>query len=219
MTTNVPDQWLTPKQIRERLKISDSTLRRWANENRVSYITPVSSHRLYNINAILKISSDESAGINQRQEICYCRVSSAKQSNDLVRQKKLMQQQFPSFTIVTDIGSGLNWKRSGFSKLVVDAINGKIKTIAVAHRDRLCRFGFELLELIFSKCGVKLVVLDRSEQSSPSGELAEDLLAIIHVFNCRQMGKRRYSKKSNVESGEDKTTDTTEEQKEEATEN
>lgn len=189
--------WVTPKQIREKLGVCDATLRRWANNHQVDYITPVSNHRLYNINTILKLSSNidiqRDVHVDTKREYCYCRVSSTKQQNDLDRQKIYMQQQFPAFTVVSDVGSGINWKRPMLRKLVAESINGKVKTIVVAHRDRLCRFGFELLEHVFETCGVKLLVLNGEQHSSTSNELVEDLLSIIHVFNCREMGKRRYS--------------------------
>jgi predicted site-specific integrase-resolvase len=196
-------QWLTPKQLREQLKISDSTLRRWANTGKVNYITPVSNHRLYNLKSIINATKsdhkfDSDGKTDSRKSFCYCRVSSVKQKDDLNRQIQYMQTKFPYHSIVSDIGSGLNWKRHNFRKLVSESINGNIKEIVIAHRDRLCRFGFEMLEFIFEKCNVKLLVLNKGEltaEHSESSELADDLLSIIHIFNCRQMGKRRYSNK------------------------
>ena len=193
-------QWLTPKQVREQLKVSDSTLRRWANEGQVEYITPISKHRLYNLKSIIKLSGKHNETNtddkrSKRKSYCYCRVSSAKQSDDLQRQIKFMQSQFPDYEVVSDIGSGLNWKRNGFRKMVSESINGNVEKIVIAHRDRLCRFGFEMLEFIFKECEVELMVLNQNEQRSESTELAEDLLSIIHIFNCRQMGKRRYKTK------------------------
>jgi predicted site-specific integrase-resolvase len=196
-------QWLTPKQLREQLKISDSTLRRWANTGKVNYITPVSNHRLYNLKSIINATKsdhkfDSDGKTDSRKSFCYCRVSSVKQKDDLDRQIQYMRTKFPDHSIVSDIGSGLNWKRHNFRKLVSESINGNIKEIVIAHRVRLCRFGFEMLEFIFEKCNVKLLVLNKGEltaEHSESTELADDLLSIIHIFNCRQMGKRRYSNK------------------------
>lgn len=196
-------QWITPKKFREQLKISDSTLRRWADAGKVNFITPVSNHRLYDIKSIIntvKTDSENDSGgkTDTGKSFCYCRVSSIKQKDDLNRQIQYMQSKFPNHSIVSDIGSGLNWKRHNFRKLVSESIDGNVKEIVIAHRDRLCRFGFEMLEFIFEKCNVKLLVLNNGEltkEHSESTELADDLLSIIHIFNCRQMGKRRYSKK------------------------
>lgn len=216
--TNDQNLWLTPKQVREKLKVSDSTLRRWANTDKVKFITPVSNHRLYDYNSLIGTINKTAQAASSKKDYCYCRVSSAKQSNDLVRQKDFMQQKFPTYTVVSDIGSGINWKRPNFRKLVAESINGKVGTIVVAHRDRLCRFGFELLEFTFETCNVKLVVLDNIKHSSESTELAEDLLSIIHIFNCRQMGKRRYSGKNRTLAGDSNQKENTSQENETSSE-
>jgi predicted site-specific integrase-resolvase len=75
----------------------------------------------------------------------------------------------------------------------------------VSHRDRLCRFAFELIEWILSKNDTKLIVLDKTEHKSGSEELAEDVISIIHVFSCREMGKRRYKSKKDKTTTESET--------------
>ena len=75
-------------------------------------------------------------------------------------------------------------------------MRGEVEEVVVFHRDRLCRFGFELLEFIFSKNSTKLVVHEEGDLKSATEELAEDVMAIIHVFSCRQLGKRKYQNKS-----------------------
>lgn len=131
-----------------------------------------------------------------RYEICYCRVSSKKQFNDLDTQITFMQKQFPNCTIVSDIGSGINWKRKGFISILEQSMQGNIKKIIIAHRDRLCRFAFEFVEWLFNKYGVELMVLNKEDKNTTKNELAEDLLSIIHIFSCRENGKRRYSRKN-----------------------
>ena len=132
----------------------------------------------------------------QKQKICYCRVSSTHQKNDLQRQKEYLKSKYPDYRIIQDIGSGINWKRSGLKTILELAMQKKLETVVVAHRDRLCRFAFELIQWILEKNEVKLVVLNESICSTEQ-ELAEDLLSIIHVFSCKQMGKRRYKKEDN----------------------
>src|SRR5690606_21019018 len=112
------------------------------------------------------------------KSFCYCRVSSHKQKDDLDRQKEFMRKQYPNHEIVFDIGSGINFKRKQFLWLLEQASIGNVKEVVVAHRDRLCRFGFELIEWFFTKHNVKLMVLDDSK-SSPQQELVTDLLSII----------------------------------------
>jgi predicted site-specific integrase-resolvase len=107
-----------------------------------------------------------------------------------------MQKQFPNCTIVSDIGSGINWKRKGFISILEQSMQGNIKKIIIAHRDRLCRFAFEFVEWLFNKYGVELMVLNKEDKNTTKNELAEDLLSIIHIFSCRENGKRRYSRKN-----------------------
>jgi hypothetical protein len=111
------------------------------------------------------------------------------------RQVAHMQEKYPEHHIIKDVGSGINWKRKGLITILQGTFQGRIKEVVVAHRDRLTRFGYELLDYIFKYHRVKLVVLDEGIYKSPEQELAEDLLAITHIFSCRQMGKRRYVRK------------------------
>ena len=113
-----------------------------------------------------------------------------------------MQEKFPEHKIISNIGSGINFKRKGLRSILEMASKGLINEVVVAYRDRLCRFAFELVEWILHLNGVKLVVLNKEMESSKSNELAEDL-AIINVFNCRVNGRRKY--KSNTEDKERKT--------------
>jgi predicted site-specific integrase-resolvase len=106
-----------------------------------------------------------------------------------------MQEFFPDHTIVTDIGSGINFNRKGLRSIIELACKGTIKEVVVAYRDRLCRFAFELVQWILQIHQVKLVVLNQEMDSSKETELAEDLLAIINVFNCRINGRRKYKTK------------------------
>ena len=109
--------------------------------------------------------------------------------------------------MVSDIGSGINWKRKGLQTILERSMRGDIKEVVVAHRDRLCRFGYELIEFILDKSGVKLVVHNEENAKSESQELAEDIMSIVHVYSCRQMGKRRYQK--NIRNEKDKTVSNT----------
>ena len=180
------------------LNISRATLLQWERDNIIEVIRPrKTGARLYNINMLAKNNIDV-GNDKTNKNFCYCRVSSHKQQDDLQRQIEFMQNRFPDYEIIKDIGSGINWSRSGLKKLLKKSKKGNLEHLVVAHRDRLCRFSFELLEYIFKLNGTKIIVLDSQKQHSEhasSEELAEDLLSIVHVFNCREMGKRRYRKK------------------------
>ena len=97
--------------------------------------------------------------INEKKKICYARVSSEKQKEDLDRQCEYLRQKCPDHELIKDIGSGLNWKRKGFTSILERSYQRDIEEVVVTHKDRLCRFAFELVEWIFSKHDTKIVVL------------------------------------------------------------
>jgi putative resolvase len=169
------------------LGVCANTLRKWADEGKIKFIRNPAGQRLYDVSSIEKSSP---ACISY----CYCRVSSNKQKDDLERQKRFMEERYPEHRIISDIGSGINFKRKQFLWLLEQSTLGNVKEIVVAHRDRLCRFGFELVEWLLSKYNVKLVVLDDCK-SSPQQELVTDILSILTVFSCRIHGLRKYSDK------------------------
>ena len=144
------EQYLPHRKAKELLGISDTTLRRWAKEGRIEFTTTVTGHKRY------KVSSAQSkTQKTSRQKVCYCRVSTKKQDQDLDNQVSYLTKQFPEHTIIKDIGSGLNWKRKGLITLLDLVTNGEIQEVVVAHRDRLARFGTELIQYIFDKHQVK----------------------------------------------------------------
>ncbi|PMB32376.1 IS607 family transposase, partial [Fischerella thermalis BR2B] len=126
--------------------------------------------------------------------VCYCRVSSTKQRDDLDRQIAYMQSLYPEAEIIKDIGSGINFKRKGLQTLLDRLMRGDKLTLVVACRDRLCRFGFELIQYMVEQNGGQIVVLENTIHC-PESELTSDLLSILHVLSCRMHGLRKYSKK------------------------
>jgi len=128
---------------------------------------------------------------NQRAKIIYARVSSQSQQADLHRQSEALRQAYPDHELVTDIASGLNWHRKGLISILERTYAGLVAEIVVAHKDRLARFGSELLLWIFNKAGTRLVVLDQlSGTIASSNELADDLMAITTFFVARNNGRR-----------------------------
>jgi predicted site-specific integrase-resolvase len=189
-------EFITGKKIRSLFDVSSTTLHRWHTQNKIRVITTPMGHRRYCLQDIQAIISGNTPSIDKKK-ISYCRVSSYKQMDDLERQKAFFRFKFPDHDLVADIGSGINWKRKGLKTILEQSMQGKISQIVVAHRDRLCRFAFELLESIFKINGVELLVLDEETHQSSQSELADDILSIIHIYSCRAMGKRRYDSKKN----------------------
>lgn len=180
--------------LRKAMELSgmcDKTLRLYADTGRIKAIKR-GKHRYFDVDDLMQLQPNST---NDNQPVvCYCRVSSQKQRDDLARQVTYMRQQFPDADIIQDIGSGLNFKRKGVQTILRRLLQKHKFTLIVAHRDRLCRFGFELFEFLFSQNGGEIMVLNNIE-SSPQSELVEDIISIIHVFSCRINGLRKYSNK------------------------
>lgn len=129
----------------------------------------------------------------QRKNFIYTRVSSKKQMDDLSRQIEYMSRpEYDDYILVQDIASGINFKRKGLQTILDACLQGIIGTVVVAHKDRLSRFGYDLIELLVTKAGGKIKILGDNKTKTSEQELADDLLSIIHIFSCRQMGKRKY---------------------------
>ena len=179
--------------------ISISTLRRWDKENiyKPTFVTEGGT-RYYSedqLNTIIYGSSE----INKSKKIIgYCRVSSQKQKDDLERQvdnvKTYMLAKGYSFEIITDIGSGINYNKKGLNKLLDLVSNNQVDKIVIMYKDRLVRFGYELLENICMKHNTTIEIIDNTERTEEQ-ELVEDLIQIITLFSCRLQGKRAHKAK------------------------
>lgn len=125
--------------------------------------------------------------------IGYCRVSSHKQKDDLERQienvRAYMYAKGYQFEIISDIGSGINYNKKGLNQLIDMITNSEVDKIVVLYKDRLIRFGYELIENICEKYGTKIEVIDNTEKTEEQ-ELVEDLIQIVTVFSCRLQGKK-----------------------------
>ncbi len=183
-------KYVSPKTITDKYDIKTQTLRLWAKQGKISFIQPNGFRRLYNVDDIQKI-----LGIKEevkRERILYARVSSSHQKEDLQRQISMLQQEYPNERVISDVGSGLNWKRRGFISLLELINDGSVEEIVVSYKDRLCRFGFELFEWICIKNDTKIVVLNKNtdNETDRTKELSEDLLAITTIFVARNNGLR-----------------------------
>lgn len=171
----------------EQLGLHPNTLRRYADEGKIRVIKNGAGQRLFDVQSYVNQSAATST-------VCYCRVSSRKQRDDLDRQVAYLSSLYPAATVVSDIGSGINFKRKGLRSILDGLLQGDKLTLVVAHRDRLARFGFELIQYMVEQNGGSIVVLDQTVYS-PESELTADILSILHVFSCRVNGLRKYSKK------------------------
>ena len=131
--------------------------------------------------------------VKNRRIIGYCRVSSYKQKDDLERQienvKTYMIAKGYSFDIITDIGSGINYNKKGLNELIDLITNTEVEKIVILYKDRLLRFGFELVENLCEKHGTTIEIIDNTEITEEQ-VLVEDLIQIVTAFSCRLQGKR-----------------------------
>ena len=193
--------YLSAHQATKKLGISSDTLRRWLKQGKITAKTSPSGTRLYNISSIFpeltlqNVDNNAAAAAaaatttTTKKGFLYARVSSVKQKEDLERQKQLLSSRFPTYELISDIGSGVNFKRPGLKTLLERTSRGMVSEIVVTHRDRLCRFAFDLIQYMLSLHTTKLVVLF-NDTTSDEHELSQDILAINTVFICRMQGKR-----------------------------
>jgi len=181
---SIPDGFVSKKKAIEVLGVSGSTLKEWRTKGKIKYIRP-STKYYYCIKELCKVSEA------QKRNYTYARVSTRSQQSNLINQVEYLKQQYPDYTSITDIGSGINFKRKGLKTILEQCDQGKVGEVVVSFKDRLCRFGFDLIKWFIERKGGKVVVLNNKE-TSPEEELTEDLLSIITVFSARIHGKRNY---------------------------
>ena len=152
------------------LGVSGSCLRNWANAGRIRCVRSPGGIRLYDVDSVRGEQQQQrqrgagdptTATADARIDAVYCRVSSSKQRADLARQAAHLVERCGKDApqVFQDVGSGLNFKRRGLRALLGRCLEGDVRSVTIAHRDRLCRFGYELLEwLVVDRCGVELVV-------------------------------------------------------------
>ncbi len=187
--------YVKPKIASEKFGVSVQTLRKWADKGQIDYIRGPGNGRLFNISSIIPTTTTT----NENGKVIYCRVSCNKQKEDLERQVAYLKDKYPTHEVISEISSGINFKRKGIQRLLDRAINGSLKELVVAHKDRLCRIAWDHFNWLFVRLGVNVVVEDR-EEHSPETELADDLFTIIHVFSSRHYGQRRkYTSKRDAE--------------------
>lgn len=173
---------------------NSQTLREWDKKDlfKPHHVAPT-GYRYYSqeqLNHFLGIKGVET---KNKKVIGYCRVSSHKQKDDLERQienvKMYMIAKGYQFDVITDIGSGINYNKKGFNQLIDMITNSEVEKIAILYKDRLLRFGFEIIENLCNKYGTIIEIIDNTEKTGEQ-ELVEDLIQIVTVFSCRLQGKR-----------------------------
>ena len=192
---------VTISQAARYLGVNIMTLRRWDESGKLKPVKTLGKHRRYDMKDLeyylLHKDDEHIIKKNNNKAICYARVSSSDQKEDLERQAIVLEEYCKSnnykFETIKDLGSGLNYKKKGLLNLINKIINKEIDKIIITYKDRLIRFGYELIEHLCKKNNVEIIVLN-NDGKDKNQELVEDMLSIITVFSSRLYGSR--SKKS-----------------------
>lgn len=190
----------TVQKFSEIIGFSKSTIRRWDKEGTLKAKRTSTNRRYYtdkDVQDVLRLPLEK----KDKKVILYCRVSSPGQKDDLNSQINALEYFARSkglvFETVQEIGGGMNFSRKKFMQIITGVINGDIEKLIIAHKDRLARFGFELIENICKQYDCELLVMN-DEKQSPQQEMVEDLMSIIHTFSCRLYGLRKYKNKKEI---------------------
>lgn len=173
---------------------TEQTLRNWDKKDVLKpHHVIASGYRYYSQEQLNHFLGIQNKTQKERKVIGYCRVSSPKQKDDLERQidnvKTYMLAKGYQFEIIQDIGSGINYNKKGLNQLIDLITNSEVDKIVILYKDRLLRFGFEIIENLCEKYGTTIEIIDNTEKTEEQ-ELVEDLIQIVTVFSCRLQGKR-----------------------------
>jgi predicted site-specific integrase-resolvase len=197
-------EFVTGAKIKQLYGVSTQSLHRWETDGKITAVRTPGGRRLYRMSEVLSLFEPTRIQQPQKKKVCYARVSSSKQEKDLERQIEQLEEACPDQEIFQDIGSGINFKRKSFQRLLDEIYSGNIEQVTITHKDRLCRFASDLLDWIFSKTStsninsvpfanfcLELVVLGSDEKgNNEQEELGEDLITIANFFVARHNGLR-----------------------------
>ena len=195
------DKLLSVSKAASLLGVSTNTLRRWEREGRlIPDKRTEGNQRRYKISSICPemVRNDD----QKRKTVAYARVSSHDQKEELKRQQKMLEM-FCSvngwqYDVLTDLGSGMNYHKKGLRKLLEAILNDQIGRLVITHKDRLLRFGAELVFSICEAKNVEVLIMNQGEDSTFEEDLAKDVLEIITIFSARLYGSRSHKNKKMI---------------------
>ena len=194
---------LTPSEASKELGVSIDTLRRWSREGKIRTVRTAHGHRRYDTENFINKNEENDSDITDKEDftsdnedqigvkICYCRVSSHDQKDDLESQKKYLSEKYPNHELVFDIGSGINFKRKRFLYILEKGLSGNLEELVVTYKDRLCRIGYDLVEYLLTEYSRTNIIIDKYKEISPNEEITNDLIEIITVYSSKLYSKRR----------------------------
>ena len=184
-----------PKDFAELLGVSVKTLQRWDRDGILKANRTPTDRRYYTYDQYLQFKGIQTEN-DIRDTVIYARVSTRNQKDDLQNQVEFLKQFCNAKGIIVnqcieDFGSGLNYNRKKWNKLLDEVMGNKIKTIVISNKDRFIRFGYDWFEKFCEKFNTKIIIVN-NETLLPNEELVQDIISILHVFSCRLYGLRKY---------------------------
>lgn len=186
------------------LGVAQSTLRRWDGEGKLTSERTPAGHRRYDLDSLKRFAIHRLPLETPRVTLAYARVSSHDQKEDLVRQTLLLSEYCAkngwTFEVIEDLGSGLNYQKRGLRQVIKRICSREVGRLVLTHKDRLLRFGSDLIFTLCEEFGVEVVIINQSDRElSFEEELAQDVLDIITVFSARLYGRRSHQNKQLME--------------------
>lgn len=192
-------------EVSKRLGLHPDTLRNWERQGKIKSVRTQGGHRRYNLDEIMLVAnkSDYVSAKIEKKTVIYCRVSTPSRKNDLENQRQVLELFCASkgwtYTVIEDIGSGLNYSKKGLLELIKLIETDQIERIVLNYKDRLLRYGAEIIYEICKYHQVEIIVLNESEPKSYEEELVDDVLSVITVFSAKLYGSRSHKNKKIVE--------------------
>jgi putative resolvase len=182
----------------EVLGVSCHTLRRWEGSGKLLCDRTATGHRRYDVSRLMNQKTVVTESSN-RKTCAYARVSSQDQKEDLTGQIQMLEMFCAahgwSYEVISDIGSGMNYKKRGLKRLLDGIDQQQIGRLVLTHKDRLLRFGSELIFWLCEARNVQIVIMNQGSEATFEEELAKDVLEIITVFSARLYGSRSHKNK------------------------
>ena len=183
------------------LGVSKDTLRRWEKDGKIKSCRTIKGHRRYEEGELTNLKTRNQP--DNKMTLAYARVSSNDQKMDLKRQVELLESYCSAngwqHEVLQDLGSGLNYQKKGLKQLIKKICSNAIKRLVLTHKDRLLRFGSELIFSLCEQFGIEVVIINASENTTFEDDLVQDVLEIITVFSARLYGSRSRKNKKLLE--------------------
>jgi excisionase family DNA binding protein len=189
------DRLISIGELAELKAVSVDTIRRWENEGKIKSVRTNGGHRRYRLADFV----EQKLG----KTLAYARVSSQDLKHDLDRQDAVLsgycQSNGWNYEVIRDLGSGMNYRKKGLNKLLAAILDGDVARLVITHKDRLLRFGSELIFAVCEYHDIEVIILNKKEDATFEEDLASDVLEIITVFSARLYGSRSNKNKKLLE--------------------